>query len=226
MVPHNKRMQRARTMRGILLDLDDTLLDDRSSTRAALEAFLVAHQLHNAAREEQLAAWRAIAARHWVRYEAGECSFLDQRRCRVRDFLGRQLSDKEADEAFLPYAKAYERSWKLHPGAAEFLERTRRIPKVIITNGERGQQLNKVRATGLSEHVIGVMTPSDCGHWKPHPNIFLAALTMLGAAATECLMVGDDLVRDIEPARKLGMRCFIVETGHENWDISHLLVGA
>jgi len=212
-------------MRGILLDLDDTLIDDRSSTRAGLEAFLVAHQLDKAS-EEALVAWRAIAARHWLRYEAGEVSYLEQRRCRVRDFLRRQLSDQEADEAFLPYASAYERSWRLLPGVSEFLERTRHIPKVIITNGEREQQLRKVRATGLSQHVVGVVTPSDCGHWKPHPNIFLAGLAMLGAAAAECLMVGDDEVRDIEPATKLGMRSFIVETGHASRDIRQLIVGA
>jgi putative hydrolase of the HAD superfamily len=215
-----------RAMRGILLDLDDTLIDDRSSTHAALEAFLIAHQLDTAGREEVLVTWRAIAARHWQRYEAGEVSFLEQRRCRVRDFLGRQLTDEEADEAFSPYASEYERSWKLLPGVAEFLERTRHIPKVIITNGERDQQLRKVRATGLSKHVAGVVTPSDCGHWKPHPSIFLAGLAMLGAMAAECLMVGDDEVRDIEPARKLGMRCFIVERGHEKRDIRHLIVGA
>jgi FMN phosphatase YigB (HAD superfamily) len=39
-------------------------------------------------------------------------------------------------------------------------------------------------------------------------------------------MVGDDEVRDIEPARKLGMRCFVVEPGHEKKDISNLIVGA
>ncbi len=212
-------------MRGILLDLDDTLIDDRGSARAALDAFLAAHQLDSVDREELLVAWRVIGVRHWLRYEAGEVGFLEQRRCRVRDFLGRQLSDEEADEAFLPYVSAYERSWKLLPGIAEFLERTRHIPKVIITNGDRDQQLQKVRATGLSEHVVGVVTPSDCGHWKPHPNMFLAGLAMLGARAEECLMVGDDEARDIEPARELGMRCFIVETGHESRDIRHLVVG-
>jgi putative hydrolase of the HAD superfamily len=213
-------------MRGILLDLDDTLIDDRSSTRVALKAFLVAHQLDEASREELLVTWHTIAARHWPRYEAGEISFLEQRRCRVRDFLGRQLSDEEADQAFLPYASAYVGSWKLLPGVMEFLDRTRDIPKVIITNGDRDQQLHKVRATGLAEHVVGVVTPSDCGHWKPHPNIFRAGLTMLGVPAAECLMVGDDEVRDIEPARRLGMRCFVVEAGHENRDISRLAVGA
>jgi putative hydrolase of the HAD superfamily len=213
-------------VRGILLDLDDTLIDDRSSTRAALEAFLNAHQLDKSSHKELVVAWAAIAARHWLRYEAGEVSFLEQRRCRVRDFLGRQLSDEEADQAFLPYATAYERSWKLLPGVAEFLDRTRHIRKVIITNGERSQQLHKVRATGLAEHVVGVVTPSDCGHWKPHPNIFLAGLAILGASAPECLMVGDDEVRDIEPARRLGMRCFVVEAGHEKRDISRLVVGA
>jgi putative hydrolase of the HAD superfamily len=213
-------------MRGILLDLDDTLIDDRSSTRAALEAFLVAHRFGDARREELLAKWRTIAMRHWLRYEAGEVSFLEQRRCRVRDFLGRKLSDAEADAAFLPYASAYERSWTLLPGVAEFLARTRQIPKVIVTNGDREQQLRKVRATKLSDHVIGVVTPSDCGHWKPHPNIFLAGLALLGASAAECVMVGDDEVRDIEPAKKLGMRCFIVETGHASRDIKHLVLGA
>jgi FMN phosphatase YigB (HAD superfamily) len=124
-------------MRGILLDLDDTLIDDRASTRSALEAFMVAHRIER--REEQSASWREIAARHWLRYEAGEVGFLEQRRCRVRDFLGRNLSDEEADEAFLPYANAYERSWRLFPWVAGFLEKTRDIPKVIITESATSQ---------------------------------------------------------------------------------------
>jgi putative hydrolase of the HAD superfamily len=213
-------------MRGMLLDLDDTLIDDRGATRVGLEAFLGAHDFDQAGRDKHLVTWRAIAARHWLRYEAGEISYLEQRRCRVRDFLGRDLSDKEVDEAFLPYANAYERSWRLIPGVAAFLERTNHVPKVIVTNGERNQQLRKINATRLLEHVVGVVTPSDCGHWKPHPNIFLAGLAMLGVAAAECLMVGDDVVRDIEPARKLGMSCFTVEAGHEHRDIKHLHVGA
>jgi len=215
-------------MRAVLLDLDDTLLDDRSATRTALDAFLSAHQASSAgrSREELLALWRSISARHWLRYEAGEVTFSEQRRCRVRDFLGRPLNDEEAEAAFLPYRHVYEQSWRLLPGVSEFLGRTRHVPKVIITNGDRDQQVRKVEATGLTDHVVGVVTPTDCGYWKPDPKIFLAAVAMLGVHPHECLMVGDDAHRDIEPARKLGMSCFLVEAGHEKQTLSHLFVDA
>ena len=105
-----------RTVRALLLDLDDTLLDDRNSTRTALEAFLTAHHLlAGRSRGDVLASWRSIAARHWPRYEAGEVTFVEQRRCRVREFLDRPLTDDEADEAFVPYRDAYEKSLAAPP---------------------------------------------------------------------------------------------------------------
>jgi putative hydrolase of the HAD superfamily len=160
-----------------------------------------------------------------MRYELGEIGFLEQRRCRVREFLGQDLCDEEADQAYLPYANAYERSWRLLPGVSAFLDRTRHLPKVIITNGDRKQQMRKVDATGLTEHIVGMVTPSDCGHWKPHPDIFLAGLAILGVSASECLMVGDDEWRDIEPARRLGMQHLLVEAGQEESSLSRLVPG-
>jgi putative hydrolase of the HAD superfamily len=197
-------------MRAILFDLDDTLLDDRGATTGALDAFLTTHGFERAGREAQHASWRSISARHWLRYESGEVTFLEQRRCRVREFLGRALSDDQADQAFSCYASAYESSWKLLPGVPELLVKTRNIPKVIVTNGEREQQLRKVSATGLADHIVGVVAPADCGYWKPHPKIFLAATDLVGARVSECAMVGDDEIRDLVPSRQLGMRCFHV----------------
>ncbi len=207
-------------MRAILLDLDDTLLDDRRATRFGVAAFLDFHRRADGNRDALLTEWRSVAARHWLRYEAGEISFLEQRRCRVRDFLGCELTDEEADAAVQPYLTAYQQAWQLLPGVAQLLDRTRHIPKVVITNGERDQQLRKLAATGLTDHVLGVVTPGDCGHAKPHEQIFLAAVAMLRVKPFECLMIGDDLVRDIEPARKLGMRCLLVEAGREEQILS------
>jgi putative hydrolase of the HAD superfamily len=210
-------------MRALLLDLDGTLIDERGASEAAFEALLAAHRPGLPEDRHALASWRAVSARHWMRYELGEVSFLEQRRCRVREFLGQELSDEEADQAYLPYANAYERSWRLLPGALAFLDRTRQIPKVIITNGDRMQQMRKVRATGLAEYVMGIVTPSDCGHWKPHPGIFLAGLALLGVDPSECLMIGDDEARDIEPAKQLGMQHFHVQAGQEEHGFSRLV---
>lgn len=150
-------------------------------------------------------------ALHWQCYEQGQCSFLDQRRARVRAFLAQPLTDEQADWAFEPYRVAYESAWSLVPQAREFLERSRHVPKVIVTNGERSQQLRKLQACGLLPHVLGMVTPMDCGHWKPRPEIFQAGLAMLKLEASECLMIGDDPVRDIEPALRLNIKTLLVD---------------
>ncbi len=122
-----------------------------------------------------------------------------------------KLADSEADAAFEPYRLAYEDAWSPVSACAQFLEKTAHLPKVIVTNGEREQQLRKMLKCGISSHVIATVTPMDCGHWKPSHGMFLAALAHLKVAPGRCLMIGDDLERDIRPASELGMKTFYVE---------------
>ena len=49
------------------------------------------------------------------------------------------------------------------------------------------------------------------GKTKPHPAIFRAALEELGVRAEESAMVGDSPDDDVEGARALGMRAFLVD---------------
>ena len=49
------------------------------------------------------------------------------------------------------------------------------------------------------------------GKTKPHPAIFRAALEELGVRAEEAAMVGDSPDDDVEGARALGMRAFLVD---------------
>ncbi len=49
------------------------------------------------------------------------------------------------------------------------------------------------------------------GKVKPSPSIFQAALELLGVTAHDAVMVGDSLGDDIEGARALGMRAFLVD---------------
>lgn len=131
----------------------------------------------------------------------------------MREYLGIELEDVAADEAYGAYQRGYESAFRLLPSVAAFLNRTIDIPKVIVTNGQREAQTKKIRATQLQSHVVGLVTPSDCGHSKPTAVIFEAALAMLQLRASDCLMIGDDLARDIEPARRLGMSSFHVQPG-------------
>ena len=49
------------------------------------------------------------------------------------------------------------------------------------------------------------------GKVKPSPTIFLAALELLGVEAGVAVMVGDSLLDDVEGARALGMRAYLID---------------
>lgn len=207
-------------IRALLLDLDDTLLDDRSAAQAGFEALAAAfppldpQESHPVA----LARWRTLSDLHWSRYEAGEWTFQEQRRARIREFLGKPLDDDQADLTWEVYRTAYEAAWRVFPEAREFLEKTARIPKILVTNGDRAQQHLKLARTGLAAWFLRIVTPEDAGAWKPDARIFLHAKTLLDAEVPELLpeevlAIGDDSFRDLEPARALGMEGIQVVPG-------------
>ena len=66
----------------------------------------------------------------------------------------------------------------------------------------------------VAHHALDVdvaLGSATHGKTKPHPAIFQAALDELGVAAGEAAMVGDSPEDDVEGARALGMRAFLVD---------------
>ena len=78
----------------------------------------------------------------------------------------------------------------------------------LISNGER--DLEEFAAHHALEVDVAVGSRSF-GHTKPHPSIFAAALEQLGVEPEDAAMVGDSYADDIEGARALGMRAFLLD---------------
>lgn len=86
--------------------------------------------------------------------------------------------------------------------------REHRLKIGLISNGSRD----------LGEFVAHHALDADCaigsrafGRTKPHPEIFLHALALLEVRAEEAAMVGDSYEDDIEGARALGIRAFLLD---------------
>jgi putative hydrolase of the HAD superfamily len=196
----------------ILVDLDDTLFDDRYAMSNAIAELRQSHEFAAHLPTTELAGrWIELTEFHWRRYRDDEISFQEQRRERLRALFARAMDPAEADRIFDQYIALYERHWRLVPGAAEFLAHTAGKPKVIVSNGERGQAARKVRHLAIEAHFIEVVTPELAGAKKPHPEIFAFALAKVGAAAQQTLMIGDNHDADIAPAAALGMATFHVQ---------------
>ena len=63
----------------------------------------------------------------------------------------------------------------------------------------------------LHPFIAGAVSSSTQGFMKPHPSIFETALSALGVAADEAMMVGDSLSHDVAGARQLGMRAVLLD---------------
>jgi HAD superfamily hydrolase (TIGR01662 family) len=58
---------------------------------------------------------------------------------------------------------------------------------------------------GIEDYFETVITSVDVGVQKPDLRMFQAVLTALNLAPEHCVMVGNNISRDIEPALQLGM---------------------
>jgi putative hydrolase of the HAD superfamily len=91
---------------------------------------------------------------------------------------------------------------------------------VLAELRRHGLKLGLVSNTGrdvdefLAHHSLDVdaaLSSRVHGRVKPHPTIFLAVLERLGVDPEHAAMVGDSLEDDLQGARALGMRAFLVD---------------
>lgn len=85
---------------------------------------------------------------------------------------------------------------------------------------EHGVKIGLVSNTGrdlaafVAHHGLDVDAAVGSGAYgktKPHPTIFRHALEQLGVAAEDAVMVGDSVEDDVEGARAVGMRAFLID---------------
>jgi putative hydrolase of the HAD superfamily len=191
--------------RGVLLDLDGTLVDHEGAAAAGLRAWLPTVGL--APTDAAIARWATVQEPHLAAWRDGRISYAEQRRRRLRDYLGVRGADAELDEIFAGYLTHYEGAWRAYDDVAGALAALAEAGLVtaVLTNGSRGQQLRKLARTGLGDRVGPVFTVDDLGVAKPQSRAFREACARWGLDPGEVLSVGDDHALDVLGARAAGL---------------------
>lgn len=196
----------------VLFDLDDTLLDYTAARDAGFATWIA--ERDPARSPDDLSEWQVLEDRHFRRYSAGEISFGEQRRARLRAFWP-QLSgapEAELDEVYETYVVHMEAAWAAVPHAAEVVQAlAARMPVGVLTNGYHAMQLRKLRLLGLE--AIPLFASSELVAPKPDARAYEAACTGLGAPPDRTVMVGDDIVNDVQGALLAGLSAVWFDRG-------------
>ncbi|WP_426404319.1 HAD family hydrolase [Streptomyces sp. R-07] len=197
-------------IRAVLWDVDDTLFDYATADTVGMRDHLAAEGLLDGfgSAEAALDRWRELTALHWRRFEAGGVDFREQRRERVRDFLGEPaLTGIEADAWFERYLAHYEAAWELFPDALPVLDLLARDYRHgILSNSSIHNQDRKLRLLGVRDRFEAVLCAAELGFAKPAPEAFHAACTALGLPPHQVAYVGDQPDIDARGALEAGLR--------------------
>lgn len=196
--------------RHIFFDLDHTLWDFESNSRATLMELFAEERLDdrgvsNAA--EFIEVYEEINRDMWQRFESGQ---LDKQVMRVLRFRNSLLhfgvrDGRLAERLGRVYLERCPRKAALMPGALKLLEDLRdHYALHIITNGFDEVQQVKMECSGITGFFDVVLTSEKAGARKPDPRIFEHALRRAKAEAAHSLMVGDSREADMAGARGAG----------------------
>jgi putative hydrolase of the HAD superfamily len=205
---------------GLLVDLDDTLLDYSGGIDVSWQEACTAVAVPSGVELGPLVA--AIAeARQWFWSDPER-----QRRGRA-DMLGawRSMAGIGLEGVGAPvtlaaaiaedYAARRRASYRLFPGAVETLGELRRqgVPMALVTNGDRLHQRDKIERFDLARFFDAIVIEGEFGIGKPEEKVYRHALDALGVAPRSASMVGDNLEWDVAAPQRLGLRGVWVDGG-------------
>lgn len=210
--------------RAVLLDLDDTILDDSGNVSHCWMQACVAHA--GELGDTDPAALHAVIerTRAWFwsdpeRHREGRLDLDAARREVVRASLAEiGLAVPGLGERIAEHYRA-QRHLGLEP-LEDAIETVRWLKEsgcrlALLTNGAAAAQRSKVTRFQLAELFDIILIEGELGYGKPDPRVYKIALSELESSPQDTWMVGDNLVWDVEAPQRLGIYAIWVDRGGE-----------
>jgi putative hydrolase of the HAD superfamily len=203
----------------IFFDLDGTLLDhDYADKKGILALYNIHADLAHVDENEFYHVYKEVMEHYFDKYLTGELTFEEQRRIRMIELFSRyriKLTREEADCKFQLYLQSFEQNWQCYDDVENCLLSLNHAEKGIITNGNHGQQLQKLKNLGILQHFALIITSDEIGIAKPDKRIFVEACRRANKRTDACIYVGDRLHTDALSSKEAGMRGIWLNRNHE-----------
>jgi HAD superfamily hydrolase (TIGR01549 family) len=204
----------ARRPHALLLDLDETLLDNggvpesiANTCDAVAAAFhgIDARQLRAANTDAWLSYWPQVEQSCWLGSMDGFAASREAWR-RTLHACG-CTDDVVVQYAFDRHQQLSRDAYRLFADATELLTQVASsgMRIALVTNGPSDLQRDKLRHLGIDGLFHTIVISAEVGAAKPDPAPFLLALRQLGVQPPDAWHIGDSLATDVAGARAAGL---------------------
>jgi beta-phosphoglucomutase len=185
--------------RGVVFDLDGTLVDNMDLHAEAFAEFLTRHGLPP--------------------FTTDMRAQLDGKRNRdiFPIIFGRPLPEDDLRRYAAEKEGLYREGsrGRLQPlaGLSRLLEQlaSQGVPVAVATSAPAENVVHTLHELGLGERLTAVVRSDEVPRGKPHPDVFLAAAQLIGVDPAACLAF-EDAPAGLRAARAAGMTCVAVTT--------------
>ena len=214
----------------MLLDLDDTILDDSGNVGSCWRDACIDHRSQLGAVDPVRLYHAVERTREWFwsdpdRHREGRLD-LDVAR---REVARASLAHLGIEDAGLAasiadnYRTRRDRGIQPFPGAMETVRWLREsgCKMALLTNGSAVGQRSKVTRFKLEELFDAVLIEGELGYGKPDARVYQLALDKLGVRADETSMVGDSLECDVGGPQQIGIQGIWIDVRGEGLPLQY-----
>ena len=203
-------------IKAIFFDVDDTLLNFNASANYAYKKMLEEHHIPYYPNVE--AYYHEVNKQLWQILDHGKIT-RDELLVKRFKIVFKEYDAQKLNQSFLTYLSD---SAYVNPNTIETLSTLyKKYPLYAASNSQYDLQLKRLKLANISKYFTDIYCSSSIGFTKPDIRFYQKCIEKTNIDPSEILMVGDNIITDIEGAKKAGLQTCLYDPNKLDHDLTY-----
>lgn len=196
-------------IKAVIFDLDNTLIDFMGTKIASCNAAINAMK-RAGLKTPKRKAWKTL----FRIYDERGIEYQKIFQPLLKTLTGK-VDYKIMAAGIIAYRRMKNEKLITYPNVKNVLHKLGKKYKLaILSDAPAIQAWSRLVEMNLENYFDAVITYENTHKYKPHPKPFMAIAKKLNVKPEECVMVGDNLLRDVKGAKAVGMTTILAAYGN------------